>query len=700
MWDKEKMKNLILILIGFNIVLGNQISSFYNFDIAATVKQDGKACFRGDYDCGTMQGAPSLPVISKTFLLPENTDLKTIQVALINFEISDLSESFIVDPNPMPIDNGLLIAPQGYTEKDGKLIEIYESNNFYPADPVYNVTVGKMRSFNLVTVFLSPFQYNPVTKKIKKISRGELQISFNEKRTFAGNIAVPSLFTKKLQDITENYDEAISGYSINKNRGTRAKGHYVIITTESIKNSLSNLNAFMNIKRSLGYEVSLFTEAVWGGSQSSGASHIIRDWLKENYESKGFTHLLIIDHPATGQIPMQVACPDFGGRYLPYVDYYYSDLSGDWDKDGDGKYAMFGFSGGKDMGEGGADQYAELFVGRIPYYGNSSVVDAILDKINKYNKESETEISWRENAFFPMSDFGPGYGDGQKYGSVVESNVITPAGWDLTSKYSTSCNMDYVLSTWNSNKFGLVVWQGHGLYNYAEGVMNNSYASRLEDDYPPHVFQTSCHNGKPENPENIAFKVLKYGAVSTIAAAVQVLYTANKTTYGVKGGARDFGYIYSKNLVLEGLPSGEAHAKARSDLKMQFSTDWLNCVENSLYGCPATGVYTAGGDEMTGIATSFSVISPFSLKVINDGHSIEFIPSMSLHLGGKISVYSINGKLLVERKVNSNEQRITFGSQKQIQSLFGSGLYIIKVALKDLSGKICSVTEKVALRNQ
>lgn len=694
------MKYWILILLLSSVIYGNLSFPLEYSDIAVTVGQDGIVCFQGEYNSGTMQGAPSLPVFSKTFLLPENADLSTVVVKLQNNEFKVLKGTYIVEPSSIPTDGENMVIPEGFSVSEGKLVEIYSKDELYPPNPVLDFSVGKMRSFNLVRVSISPFQYNPVSGQLVQVSGGEISVNWENRSDYRGSVSVPNLFESTVKGLVENYSDGIKDYKIVESRGSRSKGHYLILTTESIKNSLSNLTSFMNIKRSLGYEVSLLTDAVWGGSPSSGASHVARDWLKENYEAEGYTHLLIIDNPSSGAIPMLVACPDFGGRYLPYVDYYFSDLSGEWDLDNDGKYATFGFSGSKDMGAGGADQYAELFVGRIPHYGNSSVVDGILAKINSYCKEKPEDISWRESAFFPMSDFGPGYGDGQKYGNVVKSNVIDPAGWDLTSKYGTSCNMDYVKSTWNSGQFGMVIWQGHGLYNYAEGVMDNSYASALEDDFPPHVFQTSCHNGKPENPENIAFKVLRYGAISTVAAAVQVLYTANKTTYGVKGGARDFGYIYAKNMILNELPSGEAHAKTRSDLKMQFSTDWLNCVENSLYGCPATGVFTSGGDEMTAITSSFSVISPLSLTIINDGNNLEFIPSMKLHRGGRISVFSINGKLLVERNVEPNQMNIRFGSKRQIQHLFSSGLYIVEIALKDLSGKISSVREKVTLRNR
>jgi hypothetical protein len=58
-------------------------------------------------------------------------------------------------------------------------------------------------------------------------------------------------------------------------------------------------------------------------------------------------------------------------------DYYYAELDGNWDPDGDGNYGKFGQynavgSSTGDFGVGGIETDHDLLLGRIPVYGNPS----------------------------------------------------------------------------------------------------------------------------------------------------------------------------------------------------------------------------------------------------------------------------------------------------------------------------------------
>lgn len=58
------MKYLMFILALSVFTFSDQIIPVSDCGIAATVTQEGKACFRGINNYGTRQGAPSLPVIN------------------------------------------------------------------------------------------------------------------------------------------------------------------------------------------------------------------------------------------------------------------------------------------------------------------------------------------------------------------------------------------------------------------------------------------------------------------------------------------------------------------------------------------------------------------------------------------------------------------------------------------------------------
>ena len=75
--------------------------------------------------------------------------------------------------------------------------------------------------------------------------------------------------------------------------------------------------------------------------------------------------------------------------YTP-TDYYYSDLSGDWDLNEDGKWGEYHY----DEQEGGVDFYPEVYVGRIPN-SNAADVTSICNKIVAFEKNSG---AWKSKA--------------------------------------------------------------------------------------------------------------------------------------------------------------------------------------------------------------------------------------------------------------------------------------------------------------
>ena len=79
------------------------------------------------------------------------------------------------------------------------------------------------------------------------------------------------------------------------------------------------------------------------------------------------------------------------------TDHYYAELDGDWDLDGDGRYAEYP----DDAGEGGVSFEADALVGSIPVYGGDiGPLDRMLDAIVAY--ESEPSPGYRRRVLLPM----------------------------------------------------------------------------------------------------------------------------------------------------------------------------------------------------------------------------------------------------------------------------------------------------------
>ena len=178
-----------------------------------------------------------------------------------------------------------------------------------------------------------------------------------------------------------------------------------------------------------GFTVEVVTEDVWGGGTGDTAAENIRDWLSNNYENKNIEYVLLIGNPDpnSGDVPMKMLWPRSDAekyRNSP-SDYYYADLTGNWDLDNDGLYG----EREDDFGTGGVDRNWDVLVGRIPYYGNMNDLDAILAKIIAYENETSNEAVWRQNVLLPMKPMDsntPGYhlGEAIKDDTMVHIKII------------------------------------------------------------------------------------------------------------------------------------------------------------------------------------------------------------------------------------------------------------------------------------
>lgn len=611
-------------------------------------------------------GEPSLPLVTRRYLLPANFDESSLEITIEGDREKVLNGSFNVAPTRIftSDENGNYVEVEHETELHTGL---------FPASNIYDYSLGKLGEYNILTLSLAPYRYNNGTKVLRFSDTLDIKISYNN--TSSSRSVSTGRYADRVAEIVNNYNETAASYGSFSRASD--KGHYLILTSSAILPQLTELDAFTASKEAQGLKVSVLTEEAWGGTKSNGDFHQVREWLKENYESEGYSHLLIIDNPVTGAVPMLTVVPDYSGRYEPLVDFPYGDLSGEWDLDGNGKYGEYGAFDSKDFAAGGADQFQEIAVGRLPYYGDAAIINKILKRIVEYSAENSTDAAWRKHLYMPMSDFDVGAYDGSKFGAVINSNVVKKSDWDVSEIYGYDCNHEAVISLWNESNPGVVLWQAHGLADYAQHLIYSREAPQLT--VPTHTYQVSCHTGKPEDPNNLAFAILKSSAISTIGAAVQCQYTYNKSFYGERGGARDYGYMYVKHMILNKKPAGESLAAARGDLTIRSSSDWLNCVETNLYGCPAVGAYTT---DVTGsVAIKNKNKSTLSPGVVRTPAGITLTSLAGVFRGGRVTLYSLAGRKVDEIAVAPGSNSIVITG-----NALASGIYIASVKLLSEEG--------------
>jgi hypothetical protein len=334
------------------------------------------------------------------------------------------------------------------------------------------------------------------------------------------------------------------------------------------------------------------------------------------------------------------------------TDMFFAELSNTWDWDGDGYYGEYN----GDYRAGGADKDCELQVGRIPFYGSYTDLDSVLQKIIDYHAEPG-DRSWRDKLLIAaaISNFGPQDEDGDgaaDYPFLFSSDRTFGADWgqDIKSLASsegfgsytlyekegiysngsayslTACDapltVSNLVSEWQNN-YGFVTWWGHGSETTAYRfcwtndlddpnitgnhpahdettwytLFSTSYCSQLDDTHPSFVVQGSCLNAGPENTNNLAYRLLKNGAIGTFAGTSATWYAIGSWSPSVGltyGDDASYGYY-----ILSQMAQDDTAAAALNWCRTNFGTgwfsgaSWMNMVATNLYGDPGLSLVTA-----------------------------------------------------------------------------------------------------------
>lgn len=622
--------------------------------------------FEGDELFGK-EGEPELPCKNISLLLPPDIDLQSVEVCIQDAQYKKIEGIYRIRP-VAPLENSSTVREKGRSIPQAN-DEIYRSDKSFPEKIIRKVTLGKLHSSNITDIVLQKCRYNPVTGSIEQLVSATVDIAYTKDESRAAMSELPESAVRLLQSVVENPD-AIERFVVSQRR----KPTYLIITTASFRSQSYVLDTFIGIKENQGFNVEVITESTWGGGSGDSAMRALRSWLKNNYVSKGIEYVFIIGEPGLNtKIPMTHGPTNSDTN--PLVDYCYADLSSArWSADYSDTDRLLDF-----------DKYAELHVGRLPVYGgNVEIADKLLSRMVAYATESATSAeSWRFNALMPMANFSDAQ-NGVVFGEAIKKNILSPAGWGQFRVYKDHMGIPaegYPLSYkntrdfWNGGKFGLMIWQGHGLPTKTfsgpmEYVMDSPTAAGIKSDYPSHCFQVSCHNGCPFNASNLAYALLKANAISTIASAVEIWYSAMNTNYGSQGNGNDFGYVYVKNLVEQKLPAASAFNATRATLPINGVQAWQNLTELNLYGCPATGVYTYGISDQVSVTTKSHTSTSLVKAIVKKG-VLEY--RFKNNETGKILITTPAGRIVYNDSFHGISHQWNYGAQAP-----ASGLYIVR----------------------
>jgi hypothetical protein len=285
-----------------------------------------------------------------------------------------------IRPTPQPVVHSIENSESSDLTEDS---DVYLSKNRYPANRYdTKITCGLKGLKNRVThisFYLYPVQYSPLENKIYYVKEGKIEITYEppeQKPTFQDEydlvIIAPQKFERPLQKLVNHKN--------NNNVETLLK------TTESIFNEFSGFDKPEQIKYFIKYAIENYNidyVLIVGGLKSLIYA---MDRDDRNQGSNAW------------HVPVRYTnIKKSGSVYDPGAlsDLYYADIYdgegnfSSWDSNGDGVYAKYDNTPGRDD----LDLNPDVYVGRLPCR-NKQQLRTVVRKIINYETNTPNSKSW------------------------------------------------------------------------------------------------------------------------------------------------------------------------------------------------------------------------------------------------------------------------------------------------------------------
>jgi|GEM_PF-2125393 len=277
---------------------------------------------------------------------------------------------------------------------------------------------------------------------------------------------------------------------------------YLIIAPQTAMTAVQN---FADYKESKGLLVDLVSLGeILTGSPGDDDPERIRNYIRE-YSALTPEREFVLLVGSIDTIPMRMAHtdPDNHDESDVPTDFYYENLTGNWDADGDGYFGEYG----EDMDQATEDYRAEVLVGRIPW-DEYEEIQSICDTIIQYEEDTSPRMKHalvagatiEVDCDFPLPL------------SLGEELYNKPSGYETTSLYEDcpiadpdyELTMENFLGQWTAIDPGYVFMGSHGnaygaYYDSPGGVPFISTYNLPQGAQPAVVATAGCTIGSPDS---------------------------------------------------------------------------------------------------------------------------------------------------------------------------------------------------------
>ncbi len=474
-------------------------------------------------------GAPNIPGSGRFIAIPTGANA-TLEIIEIRTET--ITNVEVAPAIPIPLVNQPM--KKELTKDNG----IYGKNALYPADPIKLSTVRQIRGYDVVTLGITPFQYNPITKELVVIKDVRVKISFDGGSSFG---------TDRLRN--ETWDKIVSSSVLNKDavkkfdfatrlNNTKDDGCDYLIVIPNDADFATWADSLKNFRNQQGIHTKVMTTDDLGGNTHEGIESFI-DNMYATWDPVPAAVLLMADYGTSGAT---INSPKLPHPYSPdfISDNQYADVDGDVLPD-----INFARITARNADE------LEIIVRKVLDYERTPPTDA-----GFYNNPI-TALGWQHERWFQIcSEVVYGFwellgkepvrinalyeGPTTTWSSATNTSTVVDFFSDLDYIPETSTHLtdfsgspEDVNNAINAGAF-MLQHRDHGLETgWGEPYYRNSNLSGLNNDNLPFIFSINCLTGKFDHSSDCFAEAIHREPKRALGliAATEVSYSFVNDTY-------------------------------------------------------------------------------------------------------------------------------------------------------------------------
>lgn len=261
-------------------------------------------------------GAPDLPGFGRFIAIPQGARVRVEIVGARTQSYSGLS----ISPAP--------VIPKETDPADlvyRKNPALYDRDAYYPQQVVMLSAPTQMRGVDAVTMGITPFQYNPVTRELLVYTEIDLRIVFEGGNGRFGEERLRSRFWDPIlaQHILNH--ESLPAVDFDAPRGDRNGFEYVIICPDNPE-FIAWADTLKTWRQLQGITTEVFTTTEVGGTTSTAIENFLNN-AYNTWNPAPDAFLLLGDFPGTGLLDSGITSPTWDGYCVS--DNIYADVNGD-----------------------------------------------------------------------------------------------------------------------------------------------------------------------------------------------------------------------------------------------------------------------------------------------------------------------------------------------------------------------------------